>query len=117
MASYVAKLATKKYGKKYASEGLGPTVNPEVRDRFVLLTILDLSLTRSQAVYYEQVPAKRLGINTTKKVKRPPPPGLTDEEKDILKQVKRRAYMLDMSLCNCCGIRFGWSAVIGIVPA
>jgi Domain of unknown function (DUF4112) len=30
--------------------------------------------------------------------------------------VKRRAYRLDMSLCNFCGIRFGWSSIIALLP-
>jgi hypothetical protein len=34
----------------------------------------------------------------------------------VLTKVKRHAYWLDMGLFNCCGIRFGWSSVIGIIP-
>jgi hypothetical protein len=43
-------------------------------------------------------------------------PGLTAEESEILSMVKRRAYRLDLCLCNCCGIRFGWGAVVGMIP-
>lgn len=34
----------------------------------------------------------------------------------ILAKVRKRAYMLDCSLFNFLGQRFGWSSVIGIVP-
>ena len=47
--------------------------------------------------------------------KKPLPAGLTKEEEKVLKKVTRRAYRLD----NCfsfCGIRVGWSSIIGIIP-
>lgn len=31
--------------------------------------------------------------------------------------MRRRAYRLDMSLFEFLGTRFGWSSIIGIVPA
>lgn len=52
----------------------------------------------------------------TSKRKKAPPAGLTAEEEALLKKAKKRAYRLDMSLFNLCGIRFGWSSVIGILP-
>jgi hypothetical protein len=48
--------------------------------------------------------------------KRRLPDGLSDHDRNILKRVRRRAYHLDMSLFNCCGIRAGWSSVVGIIP-
>lgn len=69
--------------------------------------------------YEEQVPVfDRNGHDTgkTKTRKRGFPTGLTDHDLGILKKVRRRAYRLDMSLFNCCGLRFGWSSVIGIIP-
>jgi hypothetical protein len=67
--------------------------------------------------YFETVPATRLGvIKTSKKKRKALPPGLTDEEAKVLTKVKRRAYRLDLCLFNCCGTRFGWGAVVGIVP-
>ncbi|KAB5570785.1 PH domain-containing protein [Coniochaeta sp. 2T2.1] len=48
--------------------------------------------------------------------KRGIPDGLSPNDQKVLKKVRRRAYRLDMSLFNCCGIRFGWSSVIGIIP-
>lgn len=67
--------------------------------------------------YFETVPATRLGIKTTKKRKRALPPGLTPQEEKILNKAKKRAYRLDLCLFSLCGIRFGWSSVIGLIPA
>jgi len=69
--------------------------------------------------YFEQVPATRLNgrpSTKTKKRRKALPPGISEHDGKVLTKVKRRAYRLDMSLFNCCGIRFGWSSVIGIIP-
>ncbi|OBT54552.1 hypothetical protein VE04_05718 [Pseudogymnoascus sp. 24MN13] len=70
--------------------------------------------------YFESVPATRLNGRPSKtkmkKVRKALPPGISEHDGKILTKVKRRAYRLDMSLFNCCGIRFGWSSVIGIIP-
>lgn len=69
------------------------------------------------AGHVTNAPATRVGVIKTTKTKRKAlPPGLTGEETKILTKVKRRAHQLDLSLFNCCGIRFGWGAVVGIVP-
>jgi len=44
------------------------------------------------------------------------PPGITEEEGQILTKVKRRAYRLDMALGKFIGLKFGWGSVIGFVP-
>lgn len=67
--------------------------------------------------YFETVPATRLGFKTTKKRKRALPPGLTSQEEKVLNKAKKRAYRLDLCLFSLCGLRFGWSSVIGLVPA
>jgi hypothetical protein len=51
-----------------------------------------------------------------KKRRRVFPLGISEHDGKILTKVKQQAYHLDMSLFNCCGIRFGWSSVIGIIP-
>jgi len=69
--------------------------------------------------YFERVPATRLNGRPSKKGKKRRkalPPGISEHDGKVLTKVKRRAYFLDMSLCNCCGIRFGWGSVIGIIP-
>ncbi|KAH8696165.1 hypothetical protein BGW36DRAFT_297889 [Talaromyces proteolyticus] len=69
--------------------------------------------------YFEVVPASRLGRAFGKKTQRRRkaiPPGLSPQDAKILNRVKRRAYQLDYSLFNLCGIRFGWGSVIGIIP-
>ncbi|KAL7811065.1 hypothetical protein V8C26DRAFT_409097 [Trichoderma gracile] len=70
--------------------------------------------------YFEQVPATRLDGRPTGKVKKRKkalPPGISEHDGQVLTKVKRRAYRLDMSLFNFLGIRFGWSSVVGLVPA
>jgi len=47
--------------------------------------------------------------------KRELPPGLSTRDAKILKSVKRRAHYLDKGF-SVCGMRFGWTFVIGIVP-
>ncbi|PSR74240.1 hypothetical protein PHLCEN_2v9984 [Hermanssonia centrifuga] len=47
--------------------------------------------------------------------KRELPPGLSARDAKILKSVKRRAHYLDKGF-NLCGLRFGWTFIIGIVP-
>ncbi|KAK3708548.1 hypothetical protein LTR37_011443 [Vermiconidia calcicola] len=51
-----------------------------------------------------------------KKVKKTIPAYIPEHDAEILAKVRRRAYRLDMCLFNLLGIRFGWEAVIGIVP-
>jgi hypothetical protein len=68
--------------------------------------------------YFEKVPATKMGVNYTKKQRKPLHPDLTPEEVQILTKAKRRAYRLDMALFSIPGIgRFGWSSVIGLIPA
>lgn len=43
------------------------------------------------------------------------PPGLTAEEARILKSVRRRSHYLDKGF-HICGIRFGWTFLIGLIP-
>jgi len=73
----------------------------------------------SEDPYFEQVPATRLDgrpSSKTKKIRKALPAGISEHDGKVLTKVKRRAYRLDMSLFNCCGLRFGWSSVIGIIP-
>ncbi|KIH93701.1 PH domain protein [Sporothrix brasiliensis 5110] len=51
-----------------------------------------------------------------KKQKKGIPAILSRNDGKVLKRVRRQAYRLDMSLFNCCGIRFGWGSVIGFIP-
>ncbi|CAK7265611.1 hypothetical protein SEPCBS57363_001671 [Sporothrix epigloea] len=73
----------------------------------------------SKDPYFEEVAVYgRDGRPTgrVKKQKKGIPRILSQHDGKVLKKVRRQAYRLDMSLFNCCGIRFGWSSVIGIVP-
>lgn len=51
-----------------------------------------------------------------KKVKKQIPAYIPEHDALILARVRKSAYRLDMCLFNLFGIRFGWEAVIGIVP-
>ncbi|KAF3930546.1 hypothetical protein ABW19_dt0202712 [Dactylella cylindrospora] len=90
--------------------------------KFVLGRIFQESAANKEGredPYYEY-PAQELnkaGKRKSKRRKKALPPGLTDEEGEILTKVKRRAYRLDMSFGSLFGVRFGWGSVIGIVPA
>ncbi|GAB1526955.1 hypothetical protein RhiXN_03290 [Rhizoctonia solani] len=50
-----------------------------------------------------------------KRRKRELPPGLSKRDAAILKKVKKRAHYLDKGF-SVCGLRFGWTFVIGIIP-
>ncbi len=76
-------------------------------------------LTARQDPYFEEVAIyDRHGRATgkVKKQKKGIPGGLSANDGKVLRRVRKQAYRLDMSLFNCCGIRFGWSSVIGIIP-
>ncbi|KAG2060749.1 hypothetical protein BDR06DRAFT_925688 [Suillus hirtellus] len=47
--------------------------------------------------------------------KRAIPPGLSERDAKILKSVQRRAHYLDKGF-SICGLRFGWTFIIGIIP-
>nr|VWO95543.1 Putative type III effector protein [Ganoderma boninense] len=47
--------------------------------------------------------------------KRDMPPGLSKRDMKVLKSVQRRAHYLDKGF-HICGMRFGWTFVIGIIP-
>ncbi|EME47377.1 hypothetical protein DOTSEDRAFT_110741, partial [Dothistroma septosporum NZE10] len=52
-----------------------------------------------------------------KKVKKQIPAYIPEHDAEILAAVRRRAYRLDCALFSLFGIRFGWEAVIGLIPA
>lgn len=59
----------------------------------------------------------RKGETTFKDRERPVPEGLSDNDKEILRKVRRKAYKWDMSFRFCCfQTRFGWSFFIGLIP-
>lgn len=66
--------------------------------------------------YYELLPdPKRPGKQ--KKVKKQIPAYIPENDANILAKARRRAYRLDCALFTFAGVRFGWSSVIGLVPA
>ncbi|KAJ6511330.1 hypothetical protein C8R47DRAFT_1094696 [Mycena vitilis] len=51
----------------------------------------------------------------TRRRRRAIPPGLSARDAKILKSVQRRAHHLDKGF-KMCGMRFGWTFIIGIIP-
>ena len=51
-----------------------------------------------------------------KKVKKQIPAYIPEHDAEVLARVRKSSYRLDMCLFNFLGIRFGWEAVIGIIP-
>ena len=81
-----------------------------------MLGILVLWLTPIQDPYYELVPhPKKPG--KTKKVKKEIPAYIPAHDADVLARARKTAYRMDYALFTFAGIRFGWSSVIGLVPA
>jgi len=71
--------------------------------------------------YFETIPATRLdgkpsSSGKVKKRRKALPLGISEHDGKVLTKVKRRAYRLDMGLFSCCGIKFGWGSLIGIIP-
>jgi len=94
MATALVKYAGMKYGKKQVVNAFS-----------------------SEDLYFETILTEsRSGKTKSKKVKKRMPPGLTPEEEALLKKTKKSAWRLDMGLFNFMGIRFGWGAVVGIIP-
>jgi len=66
--------------------------------------------------YYEEIPhPKKPG--KTKKVKKDIPAYIPSQEANVLAKARKTAYRLDYALFTFLGIRFGWAAIIGLVPA
>ncbi|KAI9568187.1 hypothetical protein HD554DRAFT_2100674 [Boletus coccyginus] len=59
--------------------------------------------------YYSDAKGKQ------RRKKRDTPPGISSRDAKILKSVQRRARCLDRGF-SVCGLRFGWTFIIGIVP-
>ncbi|KZV72550.1 hypothetical protein PENSPDRAFT_575908 [Peniophora sp. CONT] len=69
------------------------------------------SYRATDPLYEEYTDAK----GRVKRRKRDLPTGLSDADLKILRSVNRRAHYLDKGF-RICGIRFGWTFVIGIIP-
>ncbi|KAK4200550.1 hypothetical protein QBC40DRAFT_279865 [Triangularia verruculosa] len=78
----------------------------------------DKTNTNSENPYLEKVPVYKNGkIAKYKTQERPIPQGLSKNDAKILRKVRRRAYRWDMGFSCCCiPIRFGWAAIIGLLP-
>jgi len=75
--------------------------------------------TNSQNPYRERVPVYDRNGRLVKheERERPIPDGLSQNDRRILKKVRRKAYRWDLGFRLCCfNFRFGWSAIIGLLP-
>ncbi|KAL8815831.1 MAG: hypothetical protein Q9223_005079 [Gallowayella weberi] len=90
MSAAVAKMVAKKYATSSGKKRFAPPKDPYF-------------VTREDG-------------KVTKHKRQDVPDGISPSDAKILLAVRRRAYRLDNSF-NICGIRFGLSSVIGIVPA
>ncbi|KAF2835346.1 hypothetical protein M501DRAFT_907664, partial [Patellaria atrata CBS 101060] len=95
MAQFVAQYVAKKYLHDYAKKFKGKKV------------------TAYDPLFVEVVDEQ----GRTKKVIRELPPYVPQGDSLILSKMRTRAYNLDCSLFNLFGVRFGWSSVLGIIPA
>ncbi|KAL8757407.1 MAG: hypothetical protein Q9199_002240 [Rusavskia elegans] len=90
MSAAVAKMLAKKYAEKTGKKHFTPAADPYF-------------VTREDG-------------KVTKHKRQDVPMGISPADAKVLLAVRRRAYRLDNSF-NLCGIRFGLSSVVGLVPA
>ncbi|KAL8675547.1 MAG: hypothetical protein Q9168_000059 [Polycauliona sp. 1 TL-2023] len=90
MSAAVAKMLAKKYAEKSGKKHFTPAADP------YFVTGGDGEVTKF----------KRKDV----------PLGISPADAKVLLAVRRRAYRLDNSI-NICGLRFGLSSVVGIIPA
>jgi len=69
-----------------------------------------------QDPYYEVIPHPTKP-NKTKKVKKEIAAYIPAHDADVLAKARKTASRLDYALFTFAGIRFGWSSIIGLVPA
>ena len=99
----------KKYkDKKVESGDVSPSTKKYKRNRATTNTAV-------QDPYFAMVEDPKRPGKFVKK-KKQIPTYIPDQDAEILAKVRKRAYRLDMCLFNFLGIRFGWEAVIGIIP-
>lgn len=119
MAAVVGKYAANKLLKKQMSKFEGKKVNDggvSISSTTIDARVIVLTSDAVQDPYFAMVEDPRKP-GKLKKVKKQIPAYIPEHDAEILAAVRRRAYRLDMCLFDLFGIRFGWEAVIGIIPA
>lgn len=108
------KQEAQKRGKKEVRRSAVSCLAPLLLPPRKLLRILT---AHPQDPYFEEYQGKTwYGRPTTKKRKKAAPSTLSPNDQKVYKKVRKMAKTLDEGLCNCCGVRIGWSAVIGLAP-
>ena len=111
MASSVARIIGKRVLKESAANKFGRDVS--IKRPF------DSSrapTNLSKDPYFEYVDGGSAKRGKTKKIKKRINEKIPQGDAEVLAKVKRRAYRLDNAI-SICGIRFGWSSIIGFIPA
>ncbi|KAI9837270.1 MAG: hypothetical protein M1819_000344 [Sarea resinae] len=109
MSQLATKYVAKKFGKRLnAGRGL-PSDEEFYGDyRNVYEPVLDR--------HGKQVVDKKGNLKTKRKEHPFAIENISEEDRQLLKQVKKRAYKMDNCLFKILGVRFGWSSVIGLFP-
>lgn len=111
MAGFIAKLIFQRLFRETAANAHG-TVDPVIEST----PATRLSHTIISSLKGPPADPTIVQGRSKRKLRRALPPGLTESEQAALIKTKRRAYILDASLFSICGLRFGWSSVIGLIP-
>lgn len=113
VGKYAANALLKKHMKEYSSKKV-ETGDVSLQICFRSAMAIDANFFL-QDPYFAMIEDPR-HPGRLKKVKKQVPAYIPEHDANILATVRRRAYRLDMSLFNLFGIRFGWEAVIGLIP-
>ncbi|KAK3374943.1 hypothetical protein B0H63DRAFT_261450 [Podospora didyma] len=109
-----------KKAKEKAVEELEKRAKDQLEKNAFFRLRKDKRKTNSENPYYHKVTVTnpKNGKTKTKTVERPVPRGISNNDAKILRRVRKKAYRWDMGInCSCCfGLRFGWSAIIGLIP-
>lgn len=118
MAQAVGKYAANKLLKKHMKQYKGKKVetgNVRLPTQPPPSSLAHPLTPTSQDPYFAMIEDPRKP-GKFKKVKKQVPAYIPEHDATILAEVRKSAYRLDMCLFNFLGIRFGWEAVIGIIP-
>ena len=116
MANAIGKYAAKKLLRKQMAKYKTKEVSGDQVSTSTILWFQTILTNDVQDPYFAriEVPGKP---GKFKKVKKQVPDYIPEHDAVILAKMRSRAYKLDMCLFNFLGIRFGWSSVIGLLPA
>lgn len=77
---------------------------------------VNVIINKQQDPFYYSVDTGNNKQKKKKKTKKYRVPGVSEHDNKVLASVRSRAWYLDMAMFHCCGFRFGWSALLGLIP-